>query len=86
MANPVTETISYQTHYAFERRGEGSRGEWARVGHGGGEEWARVRHGEGGRETGAAVEEGRESGRSSCGSGGELSEPSLCLCSAHSKV
>lgn len=37
MANPVSETISYQTHYALERRGEGGR-EWARVEAAGGRE------------------------------------------------
>lgn len=42
MANPVNGTISYQTHYAFERRGEGVAESELWWGHGGGGEWARV--------------------------------------------
>lgn len=41
MPNPVSETISYQTHYALGRRGEGGR-EWARVEAAGGEGGATV--------------------------------------------
>lgn len=31
VANPVKETISYQTHYAFERREDKGKRRWGRV-------------------------------------------------------